>query len=44
LSQTLRAPFGELNVEVSCRTPKLRMKKKDSKIDPSVVVNVKNVR
>lgn len=43
-SQKYRAPFGEVNFETSDEVPAPKLKKKLSKIDPTVTIKVKNVR
>lgn len=43
-SQELRAPFGQCNFEINDCKGEIKLKKKQSKIDPTVAIKVKNVR
>lgn len=43
-SQEMRAPFGQIDIQDGDNTEKPKLKKRDSKIDPTVVIKVKSVR
>lgn len=43
-SQEVRVPFGETNIEMTPIRAPIKLKKRESQIDPSVTISVKNVR